>query len=92
MVDYLPLLFLILSLAWCLVPAFLCATLARKKRRDPVLWCLPGLFCGWIGVAILAPGGLEERRKGRSRAGLSPRLEETLRPSTRIAPGPPIRP
>jgi hypothetical protein len=54
METYLPLLLLILGLAWCLVPVLLCYSMAKKKRRDPVLWCVLGFFCGWIGVAILA--------------------------------------
>jgi hypothetical protein len=52
--TYMPVLLLLLTLFWCLVPVFLCYSMAKKKQRDPVLWCLLGFFCGWIGVAILA--------------------------------------
>ena len=58
---YWPLVILILMLGWCLVPVFVCHSMARRKGRDPALWAVLGFFCGWIGVAILAISGPETR-------------------------------
>lgn len=41
-------------LAWCIAPVVVCHSMAKQKGRDPGLWALLGLICGWIGVAILA--------------------------------------
>lgn len=58
----------ILVIAICVIMAFVCAGMARRRGRDVALWATLGALFGLVAVIILAASGdAEKKQKGNQR-------------------------
>jgi hypothetical protein len=47
-------LLLLFLFVWCVIPIFLCASMAGGRKQSVALWVVLSLFFGWLAVLFLA--------------------------------------